>query len=167
MIGLTVQCQTSLLTRSSHTPQPQSKLRKLAAVAQLAVLLTLTFVFTAINSSAQSTATGTLVGTVTDPQGAVVPGASVAITDRSINTTTKTTTNSAGHYAFVNVNPGTYDVKITKQGFQTALVQGQVVEVGKQLTEDVRLPVGAVTQEVTVETTEQARHRSQTDYQAA
>jgi hypothetical protein len=66
---------------------------------------------------------------------------------------TKATTNNSGHFLFVNVNPGSYDIKISKQGFQTAIVQNQTVAVGTALSEDVKLPVGSVTQEVTVETT--------------
>jgi len=104
-------------------------------------------------SFAQTGATGAIVGTVTDPQGAVVPAADVSILDKSTNTTSKTTTNSAGHYTFSNVGPGVYDIRISKQGFQTATVRDQRVEVGKVLTEDINLPVGSVTQEITVETT--------------
>src|SRR5690349_13313575 len=157
MTGQTLPCHTSAVTRISrkHTPQlmPDCRMWKtLAALVQLTALILL-LALSAVSMFAQSTATGTIVGTVTDPQGAVVPDATVAMTDKSTNATSKTTTNNAGHYVFVNVNPGTYDIKITKQGFQTALVQGQVVEVGKSLTEDVRLPVGSVTQEITVETT--------------
>src|SRR6185437_6672302 len=155
MIGHTLPCQASILTRRYTTPTPTPSSRNwksLAALSQLAALILL-LALSSLMGFAQSTATGTVIGTVTDPQGAVVPDASVSITDKSTNSATKTSTNSAGHYVFVNVNPGTYDIKISKQGFQTALVQGQVVQVGKSLTEDVRLPVGAVTQEVTVETT--------------
>src|SRR5205814_1436052 len=65
----------------------------------------------------------------------------------------KTTTNSAGHYTFSNVSPGSYDIRISKQGFQTAFVRDQRVEIGRTLTEDINLPVGSVTQEITVETT--------------
>ncbi len=157
MIGRIESCHTLSVTHQSrkHTPyshRASCGARVFSAIAQLAAvtaLLTLSF----ISGFAQSTATGTIVGTVTDPSGAVVPDATVMIVDRSTNTTTKTTTNTAGHYVFVNVNPGTYDIKITKQGFQTANIQGQTVEVGKSLTEDVKLPLGSVAQEITVETT--------------
>jgi hypothetical protein len=149
-------CQTHSLTRGSCSLTPHwhgCSSRKLLAIAQLTAMVILLFAFSAITGFAQSTSTGTIVGTVTDQSGAVVPEASVAITNRATNTTTKTVSNSAGHYVFVNVDPGTFDLKITKQGFQTALVPNQVVEVGKALTEDVKLTIGAVTQEVTVETT--------------
>src|SRR5438270_6643452 len=157
MTGYETLRQTSFLTRRSSTPtaqpkQSSSKIRLFTAIAQLTALILL-LALTALPGFAQMGATGAVVGTVTDPQGAVVPGADVSSTDRSISTTSKTSTNSAGHFAFDSVTPGTYDLKITKSGFQTAFVRGQKVDVGKSLTEDVNLPVGAVTQEVTVETT--------------
>jgi len=156
MIGQTEPCQTSFLTRTgcNYTPNTRtSKSRRAAVVAQLTALFIFLLALSAISVFAQTGASGAIVGTVTDQSGAVVPDVSVSITDLSTNTTTKTTTNSAGHYVFPNVNPGTYNIKLTKQGFQTALVQGQAAEIGKSLTEDVKLTVGAVTQEVTVETT--------------
>jgi len=55
---------------------------------------------------AQSTATGTLAGTVTDQSGAVVSGATVTLTDVATNTSRTTTTNETGRYIFVNVPPG-------------------------------------------------------------
>jgi hypothetical protein len=155
MTGQEMLCQTSFLTRKSciATPPPmQTKMRALAALVQITALI-LTLALGAGTVFAQTGASGGIVGTVTDPQGAVVPGADVSITDKSVNSTTKTTTNSAGHYAFVNVNPANYDIKISKQGFQTALVRDQKVDIGKTLTEDVKLPLGSVTQEITVETT--------------
>jgi hypothetical protein len=155
MIGQTEPCQTSFLTRTSsnHTPNlTTSKVTRLAAV-RFAAFLTLILAFSAVFAFTQATSSGTVVGTVTDQQGAVVPGATVALTDKATNSTVKTTTNNGGHYILPNVNPGTYDIKITKQGFQTAIIQGQAVQVGSSLTEDVKLTVGAVTQEITVETT--------------
>src|SRR5215813_7474388 len=148
-------CRTPRLKNDGRkrTPQPMRRSTASAAVAQLSTVLILLFVVSAVTMFAQTAGSGTIIGTVTDQSGAVVPDATVTITDKATNTATRTTTNSAGHYVFANVNPGTYDIKITKQGFQTALVQGQGVQVGKSLTEDVRLTVGAVTQEITVETT--------------
>src|SRR6185312_5908638 len=134
MIGQTMPCPTSFLTRRiiTHTPTPKqycSHNKWLAAVVQIIVLLLL-ISSSAVNVFSQATSTGTIVGTISDQQGAVVPDATIAITDKATSTTTKTTSNSAGHYAFPNVNPGTYDIKITKQGFQTAVIQGQSVQVG-------------------------------------
>src|SRR5579885_2186272 len=91
MIGRIESCHTLSVTHQSrkHTPysHPAScGARVLSAIAQLtAVIALLTLSF--ISGFAQSTATGTIVGTVTDPSGAVVPDATVTIVDRSTNAT--------------------------------------------------------------------------------
>ena len=128
------------------------RLRNWAAIGSVTALLLL-MVLSATQAIGQSVASGTVVGTVTDPSGAVVSGADVTLTDQTTNVVSKTSTNKDGHFVFVNVTPSTYDIKITKSGFETALVRNQTVQIGKALTEDVSLPLGSVTQEVTVETT--------------
>ena len=74
----------------------------------------------AICSSARAqtpTATTAVVtGTVVDASGAVVPGATVVLTDPSTNRTQETVTNPSGHYAFGGVLPGTYEVTVTLAG---------------------------------------------------
>ena len=158
MKGHTMPRQTSFLTRKSctHPSQPiqnSRNLRALAFLAHITLLLAFMLLVGSVTVIAQSTSTGTIIGTITDQSGAVVPDATISITNKNTNTPSKTQSNSAGHYAFVNVDPGVYDLKITKQGFETANVPNQTVEVGKQLTEDLKLTVGSVNQEVTVETT--------------
>ena len=156
MKGQTITCQTGLTrTGCSHPMRPTcSEIPgALATILQLAAILILFLAIGSVSLIAQTASSGAVIGTVTDQSGAVVPDATVSITDKTTNTTIKASTNSAGHYVFPNVNPGTYDIKISKQGFQTALVQGQSVQIGQSLTEDVKLTLGSVTQEVTVETT--------------
>jgi len=91
---------------------------------------------------AQSTNTGTVAGSVTDPSGAVVAGATVTLTDTSTNVARSTTTNAAGRYTLVDVNPGTYNFAVTKAGFSTTKVENQKVEVGASLTINLALQVG-------------------------
>lgn len=138
---------------SAQTPNYSTQCRKLLKLASLVLGSLVLIALFSMAGFGQNISSGSVIGTVTDPSGAVVPDASVIATNTATNTQSKTTTNSAGHYAFPNLDPGTYNFKITKQGFQTALVQGQAVAVGKQLTEDISMTVGQVTQEVTVETT--------------
>jgi hypothetical protein len=102
---------------------------------------------------AQATSTGTVVGTVTDPSGAVVSKATVTMTDKATNAKRTTATNDIGRYVFVNIPPGTYDITVSQAGFAEARVPGQVVEVGRQLTVNVPLKVGAATQVVEVQVT--------------
>ena len=117
------------------------------------LLLVLLLILSTTTVVAQTGGSGGVNGTVTDQSGAVVPTAEVIITDHATNTSTKTTTNSGGRYVFANVAPGTYDIKITKAGFQTTVVENQAVLVGQAITEDIKLTLGAVTQMITVEAT--------------
>ncbi|HEU5452252.1 MAG TPA: carboxypeptidase-like regulatory domain-containing protein [Terriglobales bacterium] len=100
--------------------------------------------------------TGTIVGTVTDPSGAVIPGATVSISDAATGLSRTTTTNDQGRYVISTVNPGTYAISVTKQGFSATKVSNQVVSVGQQLTANVQMQVGQATQEVVVEGTSTA-----------
>src|SRR5215510_13810034 len=99
---------------------------------------------------AQSTSTGTVTGQVTDPQGAVVPGADVTLLDVATNTPRKTITNETGRYTFTNIPPGIYDISVSKTGFKSAKVQGQKVAVTMTLTIDITLEIGAVSETVQV-----------------
>ena len=99
---------------------------------------------------AQSTSTGTVTGQVTDPQGAVVPGADITLLDVGTNTPRKTSTNELGRYTFVNIPPGVYDISVSKTGFKSAKVDGQKIAVGLVRTVDVTLEIGAVSETVQV-----------------
>src|SRR3954469_14843268 len=103
----------------------------------------------------QATNAGTLAGIVTDQSGAVVNGANVTLTDTSTKTSRSATTNEAGRYVFVNVNPGNYDLSATKQGFSTTKTQAQVT-VGAAMVLNLALQVGGsnVVVEVTAAGTE-------------
>src|SRR5271155_1068546 len=67
---------------------------------------------------AQSTY-GTILGTVKDPSGSAVPKAAVELLNTGTNASRKTTTSETGAYQFVNVDTGTYQVKVTAPGFET------------------------------------------------
>jgi hypothetical protein len=102
---------------------------------------------------AQSTSTGTVAGAVTDASGAVVPGASVTLTDTATNTPRTATTNDAGRYIFVDVNPGVYNLDVTKHGFATTKITNQTVQVGSALTLNASLQVGGTSTVVEVQAT--------------
>jgi len=84
-------------------------------------------------------------------QGAVVPGAGVDLINEATNVSRHTQTNNVGEYAFINVDPATYTVKVTMQGFKT--VENKGVRIGTQqfVTLDFALEVGSLTEAVTVE----------------
>src|SRR5437867_2139689 len=65
---------------------------------------------------------GTIVGTVADPSGAVIPDAQVTATNQNTGSVTRTTaTNSAGNYVFPGLPLSTYTIRVQKQGFTTAV----------------------------------------------
>ena len=90
---------------------------------------------------AQSTNTGTIAGTVTDPSNAVVNGASVTLTDAATRSSRSATTNDAGRYIFVDVAPGSYELTVAKQGFSTSKAQ-TTVKVGEATTANMTLQIG-------------------------
>jgi Carboxypeptidase regulatory-like domain len=99
--------------------------------------------------SGQSTF-GTLLGTVKDASGAVVPGAKVLITNTDEGSSRTTTTDSSGNYTLVDAKPGHYTVTVSKSGFQASQVTGLELTARQALRADVTLKVGEVTQSVTV-----------------
>jgi hypothetical protein len=103
---------------------------------------------TAVNG--QSTSTGSVTGVVTDSQKGVVSGAEVVLIDAATKTPLKTKTNEAGRYTFVDVQPGSYDISVTRTGFQRAVVSGQKIAVGVVLTVDIPMQVGSVSETVTI-----------------
>ncbi len=103
---------------------------------------------------AQAGATGTILGTVTDATGAIVPNAKVTVTNTSTNVDFRTTTTSAGDYNAPDLNPGPYKVTVEAQGFQKSVTTGLVLTVNQRLRADTALKPGAVSE--TVETSAQA-----------
>lgn len=99
---------------------------------------------------AQTAGTGVIVGTVTDPTGAAVTGATVTLTDTATNAVRTATTNQAGRYDFPNLPPGKYTLTISKSGFRQAKFSSQDVVVGESRTLDAKLDLGATTESVEV-----------------
>lgn len=96
---------------------------------------------------------GSIVGTVTDQTDAVVPKATVTITNKATGLSRETTTDEAGRYSLVNVLAGTYDLKVTASGFRVATRTDVTVTINTVSRVDMRLEVGAVTEQVTVAAT--------------
>src|SRR5579863_9014478 len=117
------------------------------------VLIVVICLGSAMPAWAQSTSTGTLAGSVTDQSGAVVPGATVTLTDKATHNTRGTTTNSSGRYIFVDVTPGFYGVAITKSGFATTKTENLELKVGVALTVDLAMQVGGASVVVDVQAT--------------
>src|SRR5271170_1809864 len=97
---------------------------------------------------------GTVTGTLTDPSGAIVPGAAVAILNTNTGVVRNTTTNGSGIYVGAFLQPDNYTVTVSKAGFATENRKNLVVEVGRTMTIDFSMTVqkGSDTITVTSET---------------
>lgn len=95
---------------------------------------------------------GTVVGTVRDSSGGLVPGADVTITNTGTSTSRSATTDANGYYTFPNLAPGTYEVKVQKQGFASAQQGGVALLVNSTARVDLSLQPGQVSQTVEVTT---------------
>jgi len=93
---------------------------------------------------------GSILGTVVDQTGAVVPGATVMITNRDTGLTRQAVTDMSGRYSLLNVLAGTYDLNVNASGFRPATKEGVVVTINTVTRVDLKLELGAVTEQVTV-----------------
>jgi Carboxypeptidase regulatory-like domain len=114
-----------------------------------ALLLCFTLALFATSLQAQNSQ-GTILGHVQDPSGAALAAVKVTATNINTNVTTHFTTNGAGDYVFVDVIPGTYQVKVEADGFKSAVSAGLVLEVDQTLRQNFTLEVGQIKEEMTV-----------------
>ena len=94
--------------------------------------------------------TAGIVGTVTDPSGAPIVGAAVVATDTERGTLWKAETNDTGSYNLLRLPVGSYSVKVSKEGFQTALQPAFTLTLNQTSRVDVRLKVGQINETVEV-----------------
>lgn len=127
------------------TPTLQKQLRRLPALAGLLLL----FVLTCVSGIAQTTQ-GSIVGTVKDTAGAVVPGATVTLTNTDEGTVRTTHSGSLGDYRFVDVKAGKYSIAISAPAFENWSATSIVLAVRQELRLDAELNIGAVQQSVQV-----------------
>jgi hypothetical protein len=93
---------------------------------------------------------GSILGTVTDPQGGAVSGAKVTVTSTTKNTSGETTTNESGNYTVTHLIPDVYDIRIEAQGFKTADIKSITVSADTGANVNATLEVGSVSQTVEV-----------------
>jgi hypothetical protein len=93
---------------------------------------------------------GTLVGTVEDPSGGVLPGALVTATNTATGQVRETRTDDRGSYLFPDLQPGTYDIRVAQQGFATFQRSGAVVPINATVRVDVQMRLGETAETVTV-----------------
>jgi len=102
-----------------------------------------------LTSHAQS-AEGTILGHVTDPSGAVVPGADVVITNVDTNMKFTAKTSSVGDYLFVNVTPGKYNIEVAETGFKSSQANKVQLDVQATLRQNFVLQLGSAQETVEV-----------------
>ena len=104
----------------------------------------------AVIAHAQDT-TGTILGTITDASGAVLPGVSVTVKNTDTSQSRTVVSDAAGSYRMPLLPPGHYEVTAQLQGFQTMVRSGITVTVGQQAVVDAKLSLGNVSESITVE----------------
>jgi hypothetical protein len=93
----------------------------------------------------------TIVGTVTDPQGAVVPGTNITLSNLETGLSLPFVSNEAGQYVASSLRIGSYSIKAEAKGFKTWSTSAVVLQVGDRARVDIRLEVGASVESITVE----------------
>ena len=131
------------------TRNPQPILARILSFLWAALGVLLAVGFTCPSGWAQATQ-GSIIGTVKDAKGAVVPGASVTLTNTDEGEARTTTTNGVGDYRFPDSKAGHYTVQVTSPGFDTWSATGVVLEVRQELRVDASLAVGQVQTNVQV-----------------
>ncbi len=96
-------------------------------------------------------ATGEINGTVTDPAGAVVPGATITVTNPNTNIERTTQTNSSGVYSIPALPPGEYSLKASMAAFGTQIRNNITLQVNQEARIDIALQVGNVAEVVEVQ----------------
>ena len=135
-----------LASKTTHQPG----IRSLAAIAALfaAVLL----VLVTPQASLSQGITGSITGTVTDPSGAVVAGATVTVRDVDTNAIRAEKTSDAGTYTVTQLPPGHYSVKIDKAGFKIYDQTGITLAIDQVVPVNAQLAVGSEAQNIEVTT---------------
>src|ERR1700760_3005852 len=87
-------------------------------------------------------------GTVTDPTGSVVVGATVVLTNTDSGNKREVTTASDGRYSFPTVAPGTYSISVTAPSFSIETVTGLVLQLDNHLIQNVTMHVGSTTEAI-------------------
>jgi hypothetical protein len=94
--------------------------------------------------------TASLAGTVTDEQGAVLPGATVTVTSPTTGTTRTTVTNESGYYNLSALSPGRYNIRVELAGFSQAQVENVELLVDTTANQNFKLKIGSVEQTINV-----------------
>ena len=119
-------------------------------VRSLVVLAAATLLLTGTTAFGQGSTTATIRGNIQDSSGAVLPGATITVTNPSNRSVTTTVSDDRGQYLFAGLFPGTYDLKVELSGFKTYERKALSLSPSDNRGIDIRLDVGQQTELVTV-----------------
>src|SRR5437870_10050268 len=119
-------------------------------VGGFGVTLFIALAMATVASSQTQITTGTIQGTVTDANGAIVPGATVEIKNLETNLTKTLTTDDGGRFVALALPPGKYSVTVSTQGFATAVAESLDLLVGQALNLPVAMKVSGIAERVTI-----------------
>jgi hypothetical protein len=114
------------------------------------IILCLVYVLAAASAGRCQEARGSITGKVVDPQGAVIPGAIVLITNIETNLVVRTSANETGYFEVNLLNAGTYSIAVEAAGFRRSVRSGVVLNVGGRLGIDFELQLGQVAESIEV-----------------
>jgi outer membrane receptor protein involved in Fe transport len=123
-------------------------------LAMLSIAVLFMWIFAATTARAQSNVDGAVSGTVTDPDGKLVPDADVSAVNVATNARGTAKTDGSGRYIITHLPPGVYTVEVNAKGFSTYKQENVSVEVGRVTSIDAKL--GLASQTITVVTTAEA-----------
>src|SRR5215475_12908441 len=120
-----------------HAKKPSAYLTLIRTMG----LVTLSLLFSS-SAWGQASNIGTVNVTVVDEAGALIPDAQLQLTDLATNDARKAATQQTGTYSFVNLAFGTYQLTVTKSGFQTQILKDVLVQTNRDTTVIATLKVG-------------------------
>lgn len=132
-----------------------SKFRSLAWVVSLCIGLCLL-----LPGTAHAQAQAAINGTVHDTSGAIIPDASIILHNNGTNLDRRTSTNSVGAYVLTDIQPGNYDLRVSKDGFTSSVQSDINLLVNQTVTFDFTLKTGSIKETVTVQATAAALETS-------
>src|SRR5467141_3999065 len=123
----------------------------LAVVALVAGAISFAGLFVLVPSASAQKTSGTITGTVTDPSGAAVPGATVDVVNERTGAARQAVTNEEGSYSFPELDEGSYRLTVNKGGFKKLALKNVELHVADVTNLNLKLEVGAATETVMVE----------------
>ena len=125
--------------------------KRCRAIARLAILCSAAALLLVTSANAQIAGTANIQGTVTDSTGAVVPNATVTLTNVATQVKRTSKSNGAGNYLFPGIPIGGYNIEVAAPGFKSYVQNGIVLEVGSNISVDPILTVGAADEKIEVQ----------------